>query len=123
MGENKTNEEINDANESLKLLRLKIGSKGTNGVLNTNGNNDNYRKPFNPNLGELDKNLININSNKNTFDINSLNIKKTENNFGNITTKNNINSNNNLGRVRKGPIEEIKDDRPAFNEKGENIYE
>lgn len=122
MGEKRTTDEINDANESLKLLRLKMGSKGTNGILNsnaTNGNNDNYRKPFNPNAGDLDRNLININSNKNTFDINALNTKKTESNFGNVSTRNN----NNVGRVRKNQVEEIKDDRPAFNEKGEDIYE
>jgi hypothetical protein len=92
------------------------GNLATNGNQNTNPN-ENYRKPFNPNVvGELDKNLININSNKNAFDINALNSKRTENNI-------NLNAVANAGRLRKGPVEEIKDERPAFNEKGENIYE
>lgn len=129
ISESKKTDELNDANESLKLLRLKMETKGTNGVLNLNGANSNYRKPFNPNSGggEFDKNLININTNKNTFDINNLNNLNNKNNFGNSnnigpsSTRNNNPLNN--GRVRKGPVEEVKDERPAYNEKGEDIYE
>ena len=36
---------------------------------------------------------------------------------------NNLNTIGNTGRLRKGPVEEVKDERPAFNEKAENIYE
>jgi hypothetical protein len=117
----KSNDELNDANESLKLLKLKMGSKDN---INTENNNENYRKPFNPNnMGELDKNLININTNKNAFDINALNNKRESRvNLANVVTSRN-NSNAHAGRIRKGPTEEVKDERPAFNEKGDDIYE
>lgn len=114
-------DDLNDANDSLKLLKLKMGNKDN---INTESNNENYRKPFNPNnMGELDKNLININTNKNAFDINALNTKRESRaNLANVVTSRN-NSNANAGRIRKGPTEEVKDERPAFNEKGDDIYE
>ena len=97
VGDKRQNDELNDANESLKLLKLKMGSnEGIGSNNNLGGNNENYRKPFKPGMGDLDKNLININTNKNAFDSNAISSKR-DNTLGNPSStinNNNLNRNN-----------------------------
>jgi len=104
-------DEINEANESLKSLRLKmnngnnnLGNNRSNVALSNNAtsSNDNYRKPFKPIVGgdfaNNNSNLIDINKNgfNNNNNINNLNANKASN-FGanQVSRLNNANTNNN----------------------------
>jgi hypothetical protein len=117
--------ELNQAKDSLKLFKKKMGESSMNGNTGlgsrasypTNSNNiansnmtanNNYRKPFKPNFnneGE-NENAINFETNK------RVQVPRTQNNkISNNTTK--------QMPLKTQQMKEIDDDRPAFAQKNQ----
>lgn len=123
-------DELNEANESLKSLRLKINNGNSQGnaftqpsnnlgnnkfnTLTSNNNtnsNDNYRKPFKPNVdGDFGMNSNNKN-NGNLIDIN-------KNSFNNNNNNLNTNKGDNMGINQAGRLNNVN----ANNNKNVSLY-
>ena len=107
--------EINEAKEHLKLLKAKLGNtnfsqKPTNQPVF--GNNNNYRKAFNPNFDEFEKKQ-------------EYNLKPSYTNTQPNTRKNNNQNTNityNAKPNHRTRVEETVDDRPAFNKKEIELF-
>jgi hypothetical protein len=101
--------EINEAKEHLKLLKAKLGNTNFSQKLINQPvfNNNNFRKAFNPNFDEFEKKQ-------------EYNQKPSYTNTQPNTRKNNQNTNityNTKQNNRVNRVEEVVDDRPAFNKK------
>ncbi len=117
--------ELNQAKDSLKLFKKKMGESSMNGnvglgsrgsypinnnpIANSNMTaNNNYRKPFKPNFNneEENENAINFETNK------RVQVPRTQNNkINNNTTK--------QMPLKTRQVKEIDDDRPAFAQKNQ----
>jgi hypothetical protein len=147
MGANKykfNENDMNEAKDALKLLKMKMGGGGsmpsiaqnkntTTNNYNQNfqgmnpgqglGGNNNYRKPFKPTFDNEDSNTIQIDTKKNIMGGRTLGAtpsNQTNQNYNNKINSNvgsRMNQNSNNQKIKPQPMQQVNelvDDRPAF---------